>query len=155
MSVHTNVYDATQRSLHERFFHAITFEVIAIIISTPIFAFIMSTSISDMGVLSIMISLIAMLTNCLYNYVFDLAQRRMGFERTLKIRLLHAVLFEVSLIVVLVPIAAWWLDLSLLKAFMLDFCFTLFFLPYSFIYNYTYDHIRKALFMKKMEASIC
>lgn len=150
MSVNATVYDATQRSVHERIFHSVTFEVIATAIMAPTAAFIMGTTITQMGALTIMFATVAMLCNLVFNYLFDLAQRRMGFTRTAKVRLLHAVLFEISLIGFLVPIAAWWLSIGLFEAFVLDIGFTLFFLPYAFIYNYSYDRIRKALFIRKM-----
>ena len=38
--------------------------------------------------------------------------------------------------------AAWWLGIGLWEAFVLDIAIVLFFLPYTFGFNWAYDHIR-------------
>ncbi|UYZ85586.1 multidrug/biocide efflux PACE transporter [Entomomonas sp. E2T0] len=144
------IYDSTRRSGKERAFHALLFEVIATLITAPTAAWLMGHSIIKMGALTIMFAAIAALCNVVFNFLFDLAQRRMCFKRTVKVRLLHATLFEISLIGVLVPVAAWWLSVGWVEAFLLDIGFTLFFLPYTFVYNYVYDEIREYLFKRKM-----
>lgn len=144
------VYDPTKRSGKERAFHAIMFEVIATLLTAPVAAWLMGHSITKMGMLAIMFATIASVCNVVFNFLFDLAQRRMCFKRTAKIRMLHAFLFELSLIAVLVPVAAWWLSISFLEAFILDLGFIIFFLPYTFFYNYGYDVIRERIFTKRL-----
>lgn len=68
-----------------------------------------------------------------------------GFQRTLQVRVLHAMLFELGLIVVLVPLAAWWLSIGLVEAFLLDMGLILFFLPYTMAFNWSYDVLRARL----------
>ncbi len=144
------VYDPTKRSGKERAFHALCFEVVATIIIAPIAAWIMGFSIIKMGMLSLIFATIASLCNVVFNFLFDLAQRRMCFKRTVKVRILHAVLFELCLIGILVPVAAWWLSVGFIEAFLLDIGFILFFLPYTVIFNYVYDVIRERLFTRRM-----
>lgn len=131
-----------QKSLKERFFHALGFEVLAIAICAPLGAWLLGYSLAHMGLLTLMVSLMAMSWNMLFNALFDRAQRRMGFERTLAARAVHAVLFEIGLIMAVVPLAAWWLDIGLWEAFVLDIAIVLFFLPYTFGFNWAYDHLR-------------
>ncbi|MDP1998206.1 MAG: multidrug/biocide efflux PACE transporter [Rhodoferax sp.] len=131
-----------QKSAKERFFHALGFEVLAIAICAPLGAWLLGYSLAHMGVLTLMISLIAMAWNMVFNMVFDRAQRRMGFARTLGARAVHSVLFEIGLILAVVPLAAWWLDIGLWEAFVLDIGIVLFFLPYTFLFNCTFDHVR-------------
>lgn len=144
------VYDPTKRSGKERAFHALCFEVVATIIIAPIAAWIMGFSIIKMGMLSLIFATIASLCNVVFNFLFDLAQRRMCFKRTVKVRILHAVLFELCLIGILVPVAAWWLSVGFIEAFLLDIGFILFFLPYTVVFNYVYDVIRERLFTRRM-----
>ncbi|WP_312379224.1 chlorhexidine efflux transporter, partial [Pseudomonas oryzihabitans] len=47
--------------------------------------------------------------------------------------------FEGGLILVLVPLAAWWLSISLWQALLLDLGLILFFLPYTLAFNWLYD----------------
>ena len=39
----------------------------------------------------------------------------------------------------MIPLAAWWLNISLWQAFVLDIALVLFYLPYAFFYNLAYD----------------
>lgn len=131
-----------KKSKTERFLHALTFEVIAIAICAPLGAWLLGYSLAHMGILTLMISLLAMAWNIAFNALFDRAQRRWGFTRNFKARAVHAVLFEIGLIMAVVPLAAWWLDISLWAAFVLDIGIVLFFLPYSFLFNWAYDTLR-------------
>ena len=131
-----------QRSVKERFFHAVVFEVLAVAICAPLGAWLLDYSLAHMGLLTLMISLIAMAWNMVFNSIFDDAQRRLGFTRNMTARAVHSVLFEIGLILAVVPLAAWWLDIGLWEAFVLDIGIVLFFLPYTFAFNWTYDHFR-------------
>ncbi|MES1976739.1 MAG: multidrug/biocide efflux PACE transporter [Pseudomonadota bacterium] len=139
----------THRSIKERFFHALGFEVLAIAICAPLGAWLLDRPLAHMGLLTLMISLMAMAWNMVFNAAFDRAQQRMGFRRTLLARAVHAVLFEIGLLIAVVPLAAWWLSISLWHAFVLDIGIVLFFLPYTFGFNWTYDYLREAILRKR------
>lgn len=139
---------STNRSIKERFFHALGFEVLAIAICAPLGAWLLGHSLAHMGALTLMISLVAMTWNMVFNALFDSAQQRLGFHRTLTARAVHAVLFEIGLLIAVVPLAAWWLSISLWHAFVLDIGIVLFFLPYTFGFNWTYDLLREAIVTK-------
>ncbi|MCY1395515.1 Chlorhexidine efflux transporter [compost metagenome] len=130
------------KSLKERLFHAVLFELIAVIICAPLLAWAMGKPLGHMGALTLMFSAIATLWNMIFNTLFDRAQQRIGFSRTLPVRILHASLFELGLIFMLVPLAAWWLSIGLIEAFLLDIGLVLFFLPYAVAFNWSYDVLR-------------
>ncbi|MCQ4326323.1 hypothetical protein CXK94_14460 [Stutzerimonas stutzeri] len=132
-----------KRSLVERTGHAAAFEIIAVVICAPVLAWAMERPLAHVGALTVMFSAIAMLWNMVFNMLFDRAQARIGFQRGLAARLLHASLFEFGLIVLLVPLAAWWLSIGLLEAFLLDISLILFFLPYTLCFNWAYDLLRE------------
>lgn len=138
------------KSVTERFFHALGFEVMAIALCAPLGAWLLGYSLAHIGLLTLMISLVAMSWNMVFNAVFDRAQRHMGFDRTLVARAAHAVIFEIGLLLAVVPLAAWWLDIGLWEAFVLDIGIALFFLPYTFAFNWTYDHLRARFIARKM-----
>jgi len=131
-----------KKSLAERIGHALAFEVIALAICAPLFSWLMGTTVTEMGALTLAISLIAMLWNVAYNAGFDRLQRRIGFRKTFGVRLLHAVVFESGLVIASVPLAAVWLDISLWQAFVLDIGLLMFFLPYTMAFNWAYDRLR-------------
>jgi uncharacterized membrane protein len=132
----------TDKSLAERVGHALAFEVIALLICAPLFSWLMDTPVAAMGALTVAISLIAMAWNVVYNALFDRLQRRMGFSRTLVVRILHAVVFELGLFLASVPLAAVWLGITLWQAFVLDVGLIAFFLPYTVVFNWGYDRLR-------------
>ena len=132
----------TDKSLAERVGHAVAFEVIALAICAPLFGWLMGTSVVEMGALTLAISFIAMLWNVVYNAGFDRLQRRFGFQRSFTVRLLHASVFEAGLVLASVPLAAVWLGIGLWEAFMLDLGLLAFFLPYTMLFNWSYDRLR-------------
>lgn len=138
-----------QKSPAERFLHALIFEVLAIAICAPMGAWLLGHSLAHMGALTLMISLVAMSWNMVFNALFDRAQQRWAFKRNLAARAVHAVLFEVGLLLVIVPLAAWWLDMGLWQAFVLDIGIALFFMPYSFVFNWLYDKLSARLAARK------
>ena len=139
------------KSVSERFFQALLFEVLAISVCAPLGAWVMGYSLAHIGMLSLMISLMVMSWNMLFNLMFDHAQRRMGFERKLVARMIHSVMFECGLVLLIVPVAAWWLHIGLWDAFVLEICIALFFLPYTFLFNLTYDLARARLITRKIQ----
>lgn len=141
-----------EKSITERFCHALLFEVLAIAICAPLGAWLLGYPLAHMGLLTLMISLVAMVWNMLFNALFDQAQRRMGFERNFAARVVHAVLFEIGLLLAVVPLAAWWLGISLWRALVLDIGIALFFLPYTFVFNWVYDSLRERLATRRLAA---
>ena len=131
-----------RKSLPERIAHAVAFELIALLICGPLFGWLMDTSVAAMSSLTLAISAVAMLWNVAYNALFDRVQRRVGFTRTFAVRVLHAIGFELGLLIASVPLAAVWLGIGLWPAFVLDLGLILFFLPYTIVFNAAYDALR-------------
>lgn len=134
---------ATDKSFAERAFHAALYEAVAIMLCAPVAAWAMNTSLPKMGALTLTFSAIAMVWNVVFNWLFDRAQRRWQFERALGVRLLHGLIFECGMFVMCIPLAAWWLSITLWQAFLLDGALLLFFLPYTVAFNWAYDVLRE------------
>ncbi|MER1966066.1 multidrug/biocide efflux PACE transporter [Castellaniella sp. GW247-6E4] len=134
-----------KRSPSERLLHALLFEILAILISAPLAAWITGESIFDMGVLTAVIATMAVFWNMLYNWLFDRLQARLRFERGYLVRIAHSFGFEFGLILIAIPFVAWWLEVSIWHALALDIGFVLFYLPYGFLFNLGYDKIRQNL----------
>lgn len=138
-----------KKSVKERFFHSLGFEVLAIAICAPLGSWLLGYSLAHIGLLTLMISLVAMSWNMIFNALFDRVQLRMGFKRNWLARSAHALIFELGLLLVVVPLAAWWLGIGLWEAFVLDIGIALFFLPYTFIFNWVYDHVRASVVARR------
>ena len=55
-------------------------------------------------------------------------------------RAVHAVLFEASLLMMMLPFIAWHLELSLMDAFLMDAALASFYIVYAFVFNWVYDY---------------
>jgi len=131
------------RNTADRIRHALSFEVLALLIVTPLASWIFGFAMLDIGVLALAASTLATLWNYVYNLIFDRAMLRLlgRVQKALRDRVVHAVLFELGLLIVLIPIIAWYLSIGLWQAFVMDASFSLFYLVYAFVFNWAYDVI--------------
>lgn len=132
------------RTSKDRLRHTILFELFGLVTVTPLASWILDKDMGRIGSLAITISLMAMATNFFYNLAFDHVLVWLGRPVNVRppwMRALHAVLFEVTLLLITLPIVAWWLDMTLWQALLTDIGFALFFLAYAYIYNWTYDRV--------------
>ena len=129
------------RSALDRLRHALSFEIIALILVIPAGAILFDVPLHDFGVVGIVSATLATLWNLGYNVLFDLALQRLT-GTTLKsriVRVLHALAFEAGLLVVLLPFIAWYLGISLWDAFVLDIALAAFYIVYAYVFNLIYD----------------
>ncbi|WP_058913780.1 multidrug/biocide efflux PACE transporter [Entomohabitans teleogrylli] len=140
-----------RRSLLERIFHAVCFEGIATAMIAPTAAWLMQRSVIEMGGLTVLLATIAMLWNIIYNALFDHFWPAHLVRRSAKVRALHALGFECGFIVIGVAVVSLFLGISLVQAFMLEFGFFLFFLPYTMVYNWSYDALRARVVKRRRQ----
>ncbi|MDP3290282.1 MAG: PACE efflux transporter, partial [Methyloversatilis sp.] len=78
-----------------------------------------------------------------YNKAVDaLMARHLGrLEKTWAERVWHALGFELGLLVMTLPLIAWWLSVSLLDALIVDLGLIVFYVLYAFFYNWAYDRV--------------
>lgn len=131
------------RTPADRLRHAISFEIIGIIIATPLAALFFHLPGESSAVIVVVSASVAMVWNYLYNWGFDrLMQRLRGTTaKTPSLRVLHAILFEGGLLVLMLPLVAWYLDISLWAALLLDFALAGFYVVYAFVFNWAYDRL--------------
>lgn len=131
------------RTFKDRVRHALMFEIVGLAIFAPGAALISGKSLADMGVIGIISATAATLWNFIYNLGFDRAMLRIfgTVKKTLRIRIVHTLLFEAGLLIVLIPMIAWYLDITLLEAFIFDIAIFVFYLVYAFFFNIAYDRI--------------
>ncbi len=131
------------RTTPDRIRHAIGFEVLGLITIVPFVGWLMKLELYHVGPLAVFFSFLATAWNYIYNVGFDkLLQKRQGNTlKTFMQRVWHAVGFEGGFLIMGLPIAAWWLDISLWNALVMDIAFVLFYLVYAFVYNWAYDRI--------------
>ena len=129
------------RTQRDRIRHAVGFEIIALILSIPIMSFFFSFDIKDIGVIAIVGSIMATIWNYGFNIVFDkgMVRFKRSTFKTPAIRVLHVLLFESGLLMLYLPMVAWYLGISLWQALIMDASLVGFYLAYNFSYNWAYD----------------
>lgn len=141
------------RTHRDRIRHAVGFEIIALILSIPIMSFFFSFDIKDIGVIAIVGSIMATIWNYGFNIVFDkgMVRFKRSTFKTPAIRVLHVLLFESGLLMLYLPMVAWYLGISIWQAFIMDASLVGFYLFYNFSYNWAYDNIFPIQYFKYVE----
>jgi uncharacterized membrane protein len=131
------------RSPLDRLRHALSFEIIALLLVIPLGALVFDIALHDSGAVALVSATLATLWNLLYNFLFDLVLRHLTGStwKTGRVRIAHAVLFEIGLLFVLMPFIAWYLEISLWQAFVMDVAFALFYMAYALAFNWAYDRL--------------
>ncbi|MGO4304909.1 MULTISPECIES: PACE efflux transporter [unclassified Cupriavidus] len=131
------------RTTGDRIRHTIGFELIGLMAFAPLASWVFGFALHQMGLIGAVASLIAAIWNYVYNLMFDKAMLRVTgqLRKTPAIRVLHAILFEGGLLLVFLPGVAWYLDISLIDAFIMDIAVAGFYMVYALIYNWVYDAI--------------
>ena len=130
------------QGVRRRVVYLTLYEGIAIALTSATFALLFEVRAAEAGLVSVTASVIAVLWNLVYNMGFEAWEARRATKgRSIAIRVLHAIGFEGGLVLMLVPVMAFLLGISLVEAFMLDLGLIVFFLVYTFVFNLAFDHV--------------
>lgn len=130
------------QGLKRRVVYVGLYEFIAIILSAILLKLISSADSGDSLGIAVAASAIAILWNLAFNYGFEYWEKHSQRKgRSIGVRILHAIGFEGGLVIFLVPVIAWWLDVSFMEALVLDLGLLAFFLFYTFAFNWAFDAV--------------
>lgn len=129
------------RTTADRLRQAASFEIIGLVIVTPLFAWAFAHPMGDMGMLALLGATAATAWNYIFNLLFDHALNKWRGDpcKTLPLRIVHAALFEATLVMLLLPLFAWWLNVSLMEALLMEIAFAAFYMIYAFVFTWGYD----------------
>lgn len=92
--------------------------------------------------LAVVSSVIAVAWNLGFNTLFEAWEARQTVRgRSVGRRIVHAIGFEGGLAAILVPVFAWWLGIDLWAALLFDAALLVFFLVYTFVFNWGFDRV--------------
>lgn len=131
------------RSVGDRIRHAICFEIIGVLIVTPLAGWVFSAEFGRVGVLAVAMSMIATVWNYVYNVAFDhgLLRLRGRIHKTPVERVVHAFIFEFGMLLITLPPVMWWMSYSFRQALAMAASLMVFYLIYTYVYNWLYDMI--------------
>jgi uncharacterized membrane protein len=142
----------TQRSLYERIFQVLLFEGLAISIFSPVLSWIVDRPLGDATVLTIAISVVAMVWGFSFNSFFGVLISYASVKVRKWQRVIHALGFETGLVMIAVPLSAWWLQMTFVEALLMDLGLLVVFLPYTFCFYWVYDLLRQRLVREPLKA---
>ncbi len=112
----------------------------------PAYALVFGTTTSDGFIMIAAISLAVMLWSSLYNTAFDwldwFRHRRVASDRPTGLRVVHAVLHEITSMLVTLPLLIVLGGHSFYAALATDIALTLFYTAYTFVFHLAYDRWR-------------
>lgn len=118
------------------------YEALGLTAGTIVMTLLTGSPPTTTGPMAIMITGIAAVWNMAFNYLFESwERRRRDRTRTTYRRILHAVAFQLTLVCLLIPLIAWWLEITLVQAFLLDLVFIVYVPFFTFAYNWVFDRI--------------
>lgn len=136
-----------------RLIHAISYEVILLVIIAIALSFIFSMPLEVTGVLGVIMAVISVIWNMIFNHYFEKIEFKYQLERTIPVRIMHAIGFEGGLMLATIPIIAYMMNMSFIEALILDFALTMCILVYTFIFQWCYDTIENRFFPNAKFAS--
>jgi uncharacterized membrane protein len=128
------------QGIQRKIVYVALYEAIAIACTTAGLAGLTDHDAGAAGIAAILASATAVAWNLIYNTLFEAWEARQATRgRSLLRRVVHAIGFEGGLVLAIVPMFAWALRTSLVDAFMLDIGLVVFFVVYSFAFNWAFD----------------
>ena len=125
-----------------RVVQAVLYEAIAIAFVGPAMSLMFEQSIGSTLALAVLMSTIALGWNYVFNWLFEAWESRQIVKgRSLRRRLAHGIGFEGGLVFMLVPVMAYWLETTLLNAFLADLGILAFFFVYAIAFTWAFDRV--------------
>ena len=125
-----------------RVVQAVLYEAFAIAFVGPAMALMFEQPVASSLALAVLMSTIALAWNYVFNGIFEAWEAKQVVKgRSFKRRLAHGIGFEGGLVVILVPVMAYWLETTLLKAFLADLGILAFFFVYAIVFTWAFDKV--------------
>ena len=125
-----------------RIVQAVLYEAFAIAFVGPGMSLIFAQSVGSTLALAVLMSSIALGWNYVFNGLFEAWEARQVVKgRSFKRRLAHGIGFEGGLVLILVPVMAFWLETTLLKALIADLGILAFFFVYAIAFTWAFDRV--------------
>jgi len=125
-----------------RLIQALTFEAIAVAMVAPVLTIFFGEPPLSSFLLTITMSAIAAAWNLGFNAAFEAWEIRQTVKgRNWKRRVVHGFCFELGLSVMLVPLMAVWMGITLWQALVADVGLIVFFLLYAMAFTWCFDRV--------------
>ncbi|MFM7334780.1 MAG: PACE efflux transporter [Tabrizicola sp.] len=121
---------------------AVSFETLGTGLASVYLWLVSEASPASSFVLSVLTATIALSWSFAFNTIFEAWEARQAVKgRSLKRRTMHALLFEGGLVLLCIPVMAWWLQVSLTQALVYEAGLIALFILYTYLFTWGFDRI--------------
>ncbi|WP_054008659.1 PACE efflux transporter [Cypionkella psychrotolerans] len=122
--------------------YAVSFETLGVAVATLGLLAMSEANATQSLILSAITATIAMGWSMGFNALFEAWEARQTTKgRSLARRSVHALLFEGGLVILVLPLMAWWLQVDLWTALQYEAGLILLFIIYTYVFTYSFDRI--------------
>ena len=122
--------------------YAVSFETLGALLASAALMLMSEASASSSLVLSLLTATIALSWSFVFNTIFEAWEARQPVKgRSLRRRTVHALLFEGGLVLICIPVMAWWLQVGYLEALVYEAGLIALFIVYTYAFTWGFDRI--------------
>lgn len=122
--------------------YAVSFEALGTLLASVALMLMSEASAGSSLVLSVLTATIALSWSFVFNTGFEAWEARQPVKgRSLRRRTVHALLFEGGLVLVCIPVMAWWLQVGYLEALVYEAGLIALFIAYTYLFTWGFDRI--------------
>lgn len=123
-----------------KFLYAISFETLAIAVASLGLHAMSNASPAQSLALSALTASIALIWSFGYNSLLEAWEARPPTKtRPPRLRAAHTLMFEIGLVVLMVPVMAWWLGVGLVQALYYEAGLIALFIAYTYVFTWGFD----------------
>ena len=122
--------------------YAVSFETLGTLVASVYLWLVSDADAGSSLALSVLTATIALSWSYVFNTIFEAWEARQPVKaRSLKRRTAHALLFEGGLVLICIPVMAWWLQVGYLEALVYEAGLIALFIAYSYAFTWGFDRI--------------
>jgi uncharacterized membrane protein len=121
---------------------AVLFETLGTLVATAYLWLVSEAGAGSSLVLAVLTATIALGWSFLFNSIFEAWEARQLVKgRSLSRRTVHALLFEGGLVLISIPVMAWWLGVGYLEALAYEAGLIALFIVYTYLFTWGFDRV--------------
>lgn len=122
--------------------YAVSFETLGTLLASVALMLMADVDAGSSLVLSVLTATIALSWSFVFNTVFEAWEARQPVRgRSLRRRTVHALMFEGGLVLISIPVMAWWLQVGYLEALVYEAGLIALFIGYTYVFTWGFDRI--------------
>lgn len=122
--------------------YAVSFETLGTLVASVALMLMSQASAGSSLALSVLTATIALCWSHLFNTGFEAWEARQPVKgRSIRRRTVHALMFEGGLVLICIPVMAWWLQVGYIEALVYEAGLIVLFMVYTYAFTWAFDRI--------------